>query len=216
MPGLQESFSGYARKNPQAWQEFSERLQADFEPLFNALLQIYGDQYDFYYPVSALLDALAGSWIERPVDLKDLDRARLDHQKWFQSNQMMGGVCYVDLFAQDLRGLREKIPYLKELGLIYLHRVPLFRCPEGENDGGYAISSYREVDPRLGSITEFADLIRELRQNGIRTVADFVFNHTSHEYEWALKARAWDPVFQAVYRIFPDHQMPDTYGKTLR
>ncbi|HEX7433611.1 MAG TPA: alpha-amylase family glycosyl hydrolase [Anaerolineaceae bacterium] len=115
-----------------------------------------------------------------------------------------------------MRGLREKIPYLKELGLIYLHRVPLFRCPEGENDGGYAISSYREVDPRLGSITEFADLIRELRQNGIGTVADFVFNHTSHEYEWALKARAGDPVFQAVYRIFPDHQMPDTYEKTLR
>ena len=49
-------------------------------------------------------------------------------------------------------GLRSKLPYLEELGLTYLHLMPLFKAPEGENDGGYAVSSYREVNPRLGSM----------------------------------------------------------------
>ena len=60
---------------------------------------------------------------------------------------MVGGVCYVDLFAGDLAGLREQLPYFKELGLTYLHLMPLFDAPEGNSDGGYAISSYRRVSP---------------------------------------------------------------------
>ncbi len=216
LPGLQQRFASYASQDPHAWQDFSDRLMDNFEPLFNALLQVYGDQYDFYYHLSALLEALAGAWIERPADLKDLDRERLAQPDWFQSNQMIGGVCYVDLFAGDLAGLRQKVGYFKELGLTYLHLMPLFRCPEGENDGGYAISSYREVDPKLGSMADLSDLARELRQNGISLVNDFVFNHTSHEHAWALKARAGDPLFQAYYRMFSDRQAPDLYEKTLR
>ena len=63
---------------------------------------------------------------------------------------MLGGVCYVDLFSGNLTELRRKIPYFKELGLTYLHLMPLFKTPEAENDGGYAVSSYREVNPALG------------------------------------------------------------------
>lgn len=215
-PRIQKKFSAYAQKNSKAWAAFSVRLEANFEPLFNTLLQVYGDQYDFYYHVEALLEALAESWIERPADLKDLDRSRLSQPDWFQSNRMIGGVCYVDLFAKNLSGLREKIDYFEEIGLTYLHLMPLFRCPEGENDGGYAISSYREVDPRLGKMAELADLAREFRKRGISLVLDFVFNHTAHEHEWALKARAGDPVYQAYYRMFPNRKMPDAYEKTLR
>jgi amylosucrase len=216
LPALQERFASYASQEPQAWQEFCERLRANFDPLFNTLLQVYGDQYDFYYHLGALLEALAASWMERPVDLKALDRQRLDHPDWFQSNQMVGGVCYVDLFAGDLAGLRTKVPYFQELGLTYLHLMPLFRCPEGENDGGYAISSYREVDPKLGTMAELSELARELRQHGISLVNDFVFNHTSHEHAWAINARAGDPVYQDYYRMYPDRSEPDAYERTLR
>ena len=59
---------------------------------------------------------------------------------------MVGGVYYVDLFAGDLQGMRAKLPYFQELGLTYLHLMPLFKAPEGDNDGGYAVSDYREVD----------------------------------------------------------------------
>ena len=129
---------------------------------------------------------------------------------------MMGGVCYVDLFAGDLDGLRQKIPYFKELGLTYLHLMPLFRVPDGENDGGYAVSSYREVNPALGTMPELADLAQALRQNGISLVLDLVFNHTSNDHAWALKAIAGEPDYQDYYLMFPDRVMPNDYARHLR
>ena len=102
--------------------------------------------------------------------MKALDQKRELDPQWFHSNLMLGGVCYVDLFAGNLSGVRSRIPYFKELGLTYLHLMPLFRAPEPENDGGYAISSYREVAPALGTIQQLADLAADLRQNGISLV----------------------------------------------
>ena len=66
-------------------------------------------------------------WQSRPDDLKTLDDNREAQPTWFQSNNMLGGVCYVDLFAGDLEGIRSKVPYFKELGLTYLHLMPLFQ-----------------------------------------------------------------------------------------
>ncbi len=192
------------------------RLEVHFPLLFELLISLYQDQYDFFYHLEDLLFCLAEAWIERPEDLKALDAAREDDPQWFHSNQMLGGVCYVDLFAGDLSGIRSKIPYFKELGLTYLHLMPLFSAPVGENDGGYAVSSYREVDPRLGSMAELAELSAELRREGISLVLDLVFNHTSDEHEWALKALSGDPDYQAYYRIFPDRSMPDAYEANLR
>src|SRR5258708_24147699 len=129
---------------------------------------------------------------------------------------MAGGVCYVDLFAGDLKGLRDKIPYFKQLGLTYLHLMPLFKAPEGNSDGGYAVSSYREVDPRLGTIEELSGLASELRRSGISLVLDFVFNHTSDEHHWAKRAQAGDLIYSDYYYIFPDRNLPDAYERTLR
>ena len=60
-----------------------------------------------------------------------LDAEREAKPTWYQDHKMLGGVCYVDLFANDLDGIHKKIPYFKELGLTYLHLMPLFRSPEG-------------------------------------------------------------------------------------
>lgn len=216
LPRLQNQFAAYAAAHPADWQAFLARLQANFERLFGLLYPIYGSQYDFFYHLEALLNSLARSWIDRPAELKALDLRREQDPHWFQANGMLGGVCYVDLFAGDLTGVRSRIPYFKELGLTYLHLMPLFRAPEPENDGGYAISSYHEVAPALGTIQQLADLATDLRQNGITLVLDFVFNHTSHEHEWAMKARAGDPEYQDFYMMYADRQTPDAYEKTLR
>ncbi len=216
LPRLDERYRRFADQRPQDWRLFRSRLEANFPRLFNLLLPLYGGQYDFFYHLENLLDTLAQAWIERTPDLKALDERREADPDWFQSNRMLGGVCYVDLYAGNLDGIRAKIPYFKELGLTYLHLMPLFRAPEGENDGGYAISSYREVDPRLGSIAGLADLAAELRRNGISLVVDFVFNHTANEHAWALQARAGDPEHLEYYLTFPDRVMPDAYEKTLR
>jgi glycosidase len=216
LPRLEVRFAEFAAQSPKTWSAFLKRLDDNFDRLFEILLHLYGQQYDFFYHLENLLCSLAQSWIDRPEDLKKTDNQREGQPDWFLSNQMVGGVCYVDLFAEDLKGVRDQIPYFKALGLTYLHLMPLFRAPEGENDGGYAISSYREVDPRLGSMQELSELAKELRANGISLVLDFVFNHTSNEHLWAQKARAGDLEYQEYYRMYPDRQVPDAYEKTLR
>ncbi|MDR3572756.1 MAG: alpha-amylase family protein [Anaerolineaceae bacterium] len=216
LPRLEAQNSSYISSYPAEWQIFQERLRSNFKVLFDLLIQIYGSQYDFFYHLENLLNSLAKAWIDRPDELKNLDRRRDQDASWFQSNKMVGGICYVDLFAGDLGGLRQHIPYLKELGLTYLHLMPLFCSPKAENDGGYAINSYREVEPALGTMQQLAELASDLRRNGISLVLDFVFNHTSDEHEWADCAKAGDPVYQNYYLMFPDRQLPDAYERTLR
>jgi glycosidase len=184
--------------------------------LFRKLFPLYGEIYDAIYFIEELFYVLAESWINRPEDLKKLDKKREANPQWFQSEKMLGAVCYVDLFSGNLKGFYQKIPYLCELGVTYLHLMPLFKMPEGENDGGYAISSYREVNPNIGTMEELIDLSKELRRNGISLVLDFVFNHTSNEHEWALKAQTGDPIYENYYWIYPDRRMPDAYEAHLR
>ena len=216
LPRVQAKYSAYAKQNPPAWGQFQTRLEQHFPRLFQILLHLYGHQYDFFYHLEALLGLMAQSWATRAAELQALDAAREDQPTWFQDHRMVGGVSYVDLFAGNLAGIQRKTPYFKELGLTYMHLMPLFRSPEGENDGGYAISSYREVDPSLGTMAELRALADEFRSQGISLVLDFVFNHTSNEHEWALKARAGDPDFQNYYRMFPNRDLPDAYEKHLR
>ncbi|MCU1573768.1 MAG: glycosidase, partial [Micrococcaceae bacterium] len=191
-----------------------DRFQSEFPRLQSLFHRLYGPQADGDL-LQVVLDA-ADSWQDRPADLKDIDAARARNPDWFQSNGMLGGVCYVDLYAGNLDGLRNRIPYFRELGLTYLHLMPLFRAPEANSDGGYAVSSYRDVNPALGTMDELAELARELRDNGIALVVDFIFNHTSNEHEWARRAVAGDPDFQDFYLIYPDRGMPDAYERTVR
>ncbi len=216
LPRVEAALKKNISKDPQGWLQFTARLQKHFPDLFKLYLEIYHEQYDFFFHLEDLLIALASSWFNRPLDLRKLDKAREKNPLWFQSSQMLGGVCYVDLFANDLKGLKSKIPYFKELGLTYLHLMPLFKAPVGENDGGYAVSSYREVHPPLGTMEQLASLAREFRRAGISLVVDLVFNHTSDEHIWAQRAKAGDEEFMDFYRIFPTREMPDRYGQNLR
>lgn len=195
---------------------FIERLRAFFPAIFGHLHALYGTHYDFFYHLEQILATAARRYASRAADLKALDARREADPRWFKSEQMVGGVVYVDLFAGSLQGVREKIPYFTELGLTYLHLMPLFLAPEQNNDGGYAVSDYRTVAPRLGTMAELETLARELRQNGISLVLDFVFNHTSDEHEWARRALAGDETFQDYYYMFPDRTLPDQYERNLR
>jgi glycosidase len=215
-PRLQACLEESAAADPQAWQQFEQRLEAHFPRLFHLYHSLYRGNYDFFYQLEDLVCTLGRMWFARAPDLRDLDLEREQEPHWFQSQTMLGGVCYVDLFAGDLNGLRNKIPYFKELGLTYLHLMPLFKVPEGENDGGYAVSSYREVRPQLGTMAQLSELAQELRCQGISLVLDLVFNHTSDEHEWALRALAGEVEYQEYYRMFPDRRMPDAYEAYLR
>ena len=198
------------------WATFESRLEQHFPRLFQLLLHLYGRNYDFFYHLQRVLESAADAWLARPADLKQLDRQRELDPLWFESERNMGAVCYVDRFAGSLGGLRQHLDYLGELGLSYLHLMPLFRSPAGNNDGGYAVSSYRELDPRLGSMDDLAQLARELRARGISLVLDFVINHTADDHAWARGALAGDPDYQAYYWMFPDRELPDAYERHVR
>ncbi len=195
---------------------FRARLDTHFPAIFRLLHGVYGGRYDFLYHLEQILLTAARAYVERPPDLKELDSVREADPQWFQGEDQVGGVCYVDLFAGDLNGIREKIPYFKELGLTYLHLMPLFKCPEENSDGGYAISSFREVNPALGTMDDLRALAADLRAEGISLVLDFVFNHTSDEHDWALRAIAGEEAYQGYYWLFPDRTLPDKYEQNLR
>lgn len=198
------------------WADFERRFHRYFPDLARLFQSLYGSRPDFQEQLESLVLEAALSWKERPADLKEIDARRESDSDWFQSNRMLGGVCYVDRYAADLDGVRARIPYFKELGLTYLHLMPLFLAPEPLSDGGYAVSSYREVNPKLGTMEKLRDLAAELRANGISLVVDFIFNHTSNEHEWARKAGAGDPRYSDYYWIFPDRAMPDAFEQNVR
>ncbi len=216
---LQPRLDDFWQTNPQGAdrrREFDGRLQKHWRPLFAILLQLYGTRYDFFYHIEQVLLTAARAWLERSDELRHIDQHRILAPDWFESEHVVGGALYVDLFSENLKRLREHVGYFKELGLTYLHLMPLFAVRPGDNDGGYAISNYRSVDPRLGTIDDLRMLSVDLHEAGISLVLDFVFNHTADDHEWARMAQAGNREFQEFYYIFPDRTEPDRYERTLR
>ena len=196
--------------------QFEHRLQQYWPELFSLLLELYGSRYDFFYHLEQILLTTAAAWAHRPETLRKVDDHRVNEPDWFATEKVVGGALYVDLFSDNLGRLRECISYFKDLGLTYLHLMPLFAVRPGNNDGGYAISNYRSVDPRLGTIDDLRMLADDLREAGITLVLDFVFNHTSDDHYWARQAQSGDREYQQFYFIFPDRELPDKYEHTLR
>lgn len=196
--------------------DFQDRLQAYWLELFTLLFELYGQRYDFFFHLEQILLTAAEAWAQRPEALRETDRQRINDSSWYLSERMVGGALYVDLFSENLGRLRESIGYFQRLGLTYLHLMPLFAVRPGENDGGYAISNYRSVDPRLGTIDDLRLLADELRAAGITLVLDFVFNHTADDHEWAQQAQSGNREYQQFYYIFENREIPDQYEATLR
>ncbi|KAJ9636915.1 uncharacterized protein PV06_08252 [Exophiala oligosperma] len=199
-----------------AEEAFYGRLDMNFVTVFAIFAELYGYRHDCLDQLVDLMLMCGKSWMERDPELQKLDKARELDPEWYLSNQMLGGVCYVDRYAKNLDGIRAKIPYFQELGLTYLHLMPLFESPRPLNDGGYAVSSYRDVEPALGDIHQLKALATELRKAGISLVLDLVFNHTSNEHRWARKAAEGDQEHSAMYWIFPDRNVPSAFERSTR
>ena len=101
----------------------------------------------------------------------------------------------------ELRGVTQKLDYLKELGVDYIWLTPFFVSPQ--NDNGYDVADYRTIDPRYGTMEDFEELARQANRRGIRLMLDMVFNHTSTDHIWFQKALAGDPVYQDYYIFRP-------------
>jgi amylosucrase len=192
---------------------FLLRLERYGFDLQESLRAVYGEAAEELY--LRLQDALLLGYHERPADLKRLDEARLLRPDWLQQETMLGYVAYTERFAGTLKGVTQHLPYLQELGVTYLHLMPLLQPREGENDGGYAVQDYRAVRSDLGSMQDLSDLARELRGHGLSLCLDLVINHVAQEHEWARRAQMGEKKYQDYFHMFPTRQEPDAYERTL-
>ena len=97
----------------------------------------------------------------------------------------------------DLSGVIEKLDYLQNLGVDYLWLTPFFPSPQ--NDNGYDVADYCDVDPQFGTMEDLDELIRQSEKRGIGLMLDMVFNHTSTEHRWFQKALAGEEKYQKYY-----------------
>ena len=87
----------------------------------------------------------------------------------------------------DLNGIRKRIPYLKELGVNAVWLNPVFVSPQVDN--GYDVSNYFAIDPKMGTMEDMDNLLKEANDRGITILMDLVLNHTSDEHKWFIEAK---------------------------
>lgn len=196
-------------------QPFYTRLGIHFPTIYSHYLSLYGHRADIEESIQQLIQALAQSYGERTSTLKQVNLEREQNPQWFLSQQWVGMALYADRFAGGLQGVHSKVEYLKRLGVNMIHIMPLMQCPQGSNDGGYAVSHFRQVDRRIGSLAELAQLTSTLRREEMLLTLDVVINHTSDEHEWAQLARQGNKTYQDYYYLYPNRTIPDQFEKTL-
>jgi len=194
---------------------FMARLEQAVFDIREPLEALYGEVVDIDELVNALVSDAIDAAAARPEKLRMLDRRREIDPAWFQRSRMIGYVAYADRFAGSLQGVAKHLDYLVELGVTYLHLMPLLKPRAGENDGGYAVQDYDEVDPRIGTMADLQALADDLHDRGIALCIDLVVNHTAREHQWAQQALAGDPTYRDCYLVFPDRTLPDAYERTL-
>ncbi len=192
---------------------FLARLDVWFADIHVPIAALHGEQCDGM--IDGLLRVALEAAAARPADLRDVDRRREIDPRWYQHQRMVGYVAYTDRFAGTLEKLSGRLDHLAELGVTYLHLMPLLKPRDGANDGGYAVADYRAVDPRLGTMDDLEALAGELRARDMSLCVDLVLNHTAREHPWARGWLQGDPEFADFYYGFPDRTMPDAYEATI-
>ncbi len=202
-----------AEVDPLRRQTFELRLARWWDDLEDGLAALYGQRADAV--ALDLVARAAAAYRDRAPELHRLDERRVLQPDWLQQPRMFGYATYPDRFAGDLAGVADRLDYLEELGVTYLHLMPLLRPREGDNDGGYAVASYREVRPDLGTVEDLRALAKSLRDKGISLVLDLVLNHVAREHEWAQRARAGEARYRDYFHVYPDRTLPDAFERTV-
>ncbi|OEK06906.1 amylosucrase [Roseivirga misakiensis] len=195
--------------------DFERRYVALFSDIYDRFHQLYGQHPDAVEAFEKLSQVLLNGFLKRPSYLKKSDLERETNPAWFRSQEINGMMLYVDRFNKDLKGLSEKVGYFEELGINFLHLMPVLESPKVKNDGGYAVSNYRKIDRRFGTNADFKKTAKTLRDRGTILMLDLVVNHTSDEHEWAVKAKSGDQKYQDFYYAFEDRSIPYMYERSM-
>lgn len=194
---------------------FDMRMARSAPDLWPMLERLYGARPDYDAFRQQLEQVLRDGWNARPADLKRLDLMRDLEPDWFQRARMAGYVFYIDRFAGNLAGVHDRLDYLRDLGISYVHLMPCLMPRPGDSDGGYSVMDYRQINPAYGRMADLARLAGALRGQGMSLCIDLVLNHTAKEHDWARRAAKGDLEYQDMYLMFDDDTLPRAYEQSL-
>lgn len=193
-----------------------DRRRAKLWPIVEQQLAVlYGTTPGFHAWLADLADMVMEAALARPADLTALDEDRLQNGAWWSRADAVGYSAYVDRYGGDLKGVRARLDHLSDLGVRYLHLLPLLKARAGDSDGGYAISDFLTVDARLGTNADLRDLIASAHAAGIRIVTDLVCNHTADDHPWAIAARRGEAPYIDYYTFKPEEAQVREAERTL-
>ncbi len=162
-----------------------------------------------------LCDHMERFYAERKADLKSADLEREAHKDWYKQNHMLGMMFYIDNFAGNMQGVKSRLDYIEKCNVNYIHLMPFLDTTEGRSDGGYAVSDFRKVQEKLGTMEDLEDLTDACHKREIYVCMDFVMNHTSEDHEWARRARRGEGEYMSRYFFYDSDEIPGQYEKTV-
>ncbi len=190
---------------------FDDRLAQRIDELKWLYIELYDNEWMF----AELLGQMGMYYNDRINDLKKLDIEREKNPDWYEKNDKLGMMLYVDNFAKNLKGVKRRLPYLEEAGVNVIHLMPFLDTVPGESDGGYAVKDFRKVRPDLGDMEDLSELTAACHRKGMCVCSDFVMNHTSDRHEWAVKARTGDGEYMSRYYFYDNDEIPRQFDETV-
>ncbi|MFG6370138.1 MAG: alpha-amylase family protein [Lachnospiraceae bacterium] len=176
---------------------------------------LYMELYDNDSMFAELTDNMRQFYLDRDKELKKQDEKRASDLGWYKQNDLLGMMFYIDNFAGNMKGVESKLDYIEQCNVNYIHLMPFLDTPEGRSDGGYAVSDFRKVQEKLGSMKDLDSLTAACHKKGINVCMDFVMNHTSEEHEWARRARQGEGEYMSRYFFYNNSEIPQEYEKTV-
>jgi amylosucrase len=180
----------------------------DIHQLYQEIYQQHPQAKDIFQDI---INSLIRAHTQRSAAMKKRDAKKADQVHWYLSNELAGMSLYVDRFCGNLKTLSTKLDYCENLGVNLLHLMPIFESPEGESDGGYAVSDFQKVEKRFGTLADLKMLQKKLDSKDMYLMLDIVLNHTSHKHAWAEAAKAGNKKYQDFYYMYPDRTLPDQF-----
>ena len=190
---------------------FQKRMAIHHDELRWLYMELYGNEAMFVELTSQMYEFYQA----RKASLKNRDEKREKNPDWFKKNDMLGMMLYIDNFAGNIKGVQEKLDYLKSCNVNCVHLMPFLDSPQGRSDGGYAVADFRKVKPELGTMEDLARLTEKCHQKDMNVCMDFVMNHTSEDHEWAKRARQGDGEYMSRYFFYDNNEIPRKYEETV-
>ena len=211
MADMENEIQRLKEDNGEEGQIYRER----FERHLDELRWLYMELYDNGSMFAELCAQMESFFAERKEVLKAADLEREKKKDWYKQNDMLGMMFYIDNFAGNMQGVKSRLHYIEKCNVNYIHLMPFLDTTEGRSDGGYAVSDFRKVQEKLGTMEDLEDLTAACHKKGIHVCMDFVMNHTSEDHEWAKKARQGDGEYMSLYFFYADPDLPNQYERTV-